>query len=37
MALKAKTKANQREGLDDAIAQLDAWGLVRASCQGRCS
>jgi hypothetical protein len=23
-------------GLDDALAQLEAWGLVRGSCQGRC-
>jgi hypothetical protein len=35
MALRAKTKANQREGLNDALAQLEAWGLLRGSCQGR--
>jgi hypothetical protein len=23
-------------GLDAALAPLDAWGLLRASCQGRC-
>jgi hypothetical protein len=23
-------------GLDDALAQLEAWGLLRGSCQGRC-
>jgi hypothetical protein len=23
-------------GLDDALARLEAWGLVRGSCQGRC-
>jgi hypothetical protein len=23
-------------GPDDALAQLEAWGRVRASCQGRC-
>jgi hypothetical protein len=22
-------------GLDDALARLEAWGLVRGSCQGR--
>jgi hypothetical protein len=22
-------------GLDDALAQLEGWGLVRGSCQGR--
>jgi hypothetical protein len=24
-------------GLDDALARLEAWGLVRGSCQGRCT
>ena len=23
------------DGLDDALAQLEAWGLLRGSCQGR--
>ena len=23
-------------GLDDALARLEVWGLVRGSCQGRC-
>jgi hypothetical protein len=28
--------ANATYGLDDALAQLEAWGLLRGSCEGRC-
>jgi hypothetical protein len=35
-ALAAAGAAVAAYGLDDALVQLEAWGLVRGSCQGRC-